>query len=217
METKANYTIVGVVIVAIIAAGFFGIYWMATYGKHGETALLEIRIPGSAAGLAVGAPVLFNGIRIGSVRKLTIDGVDPNFVLAMTEVSANAPVYASTKAVLGIQGLTGSAHIELSGGNPKDLNILQEAVERGSYAVLTADESSVTNLLATADKIMQRVDKAVTGIEEFVSTAKGPLTQTVQNAEKFSEALAANSDGIELVPQECVVPVEDAGRRFGKA
>ena len=104
---------------------------------------------------------------------------------------------AAVRAIQFIQGLTGSAHIELSGGNPKDLNILQEAVERGSYAVLTADESSVTNLLATADKIMQRVDKAVTGIEEFVSTAKGPLTQTVQNAEKFSEALAANSDGID--------------------
>ncbi|GKX36010.1 MAG: organic solvent ABC transporter substrate-binding protein [Rhizobiaceae bacterium MnEN-MB40S] len=197
METKANYTIVGIVIILIITAGFMGVYWMATANNQGETARLEIRIPGSASGLSVGAPVLFNGIRVGSVRSLTIDGVDPNYVLAMTEVRATAPVYASTKAVLGIQGLTGSAHIELSGGNTSDLNILEEAVEKGSYAVLTADESSVTNLLATADAILQRVNKAVVGIEEFVTTAKGPLTQTVQNAEKFSEALAANSGGVD--------------------
>ena len=80
METRANYTL-------IIITGAFGfVYWMATFGKSGESAQLEIRIPGSAAGLSVGAPVLFNGIRIGAVQSLTIDGVDPNFVLAMTEV-----------------------------------------------------------------------------------------------------------------------------------
>ena len=47
--------------------------------------------------LSIGAPVLFNGIRVGAVQSLTIDGVDPNFVLAMTEVRVAAPVYADTK------------------------------------------------------------------------------------------------------------------------
>ena len=117
METKANYTLVGVFTLIVMVAAFGFVYWMATFGKSGTTAQLEIRIPGSAGGLSVGAPVLFNGIRIGAVQSLTIDGVDPNFVLAMTEVRASAPVYATTKAKLGIQGLTGQAHIELSGGD----------------------------------------------------------------------------------------------------
>lgn len=196
METKANYTLVGVFTLIVMVAAFGFVYWMATFGKSGTTAQLEIRIPGSAGGLSVGAPVLFNGIRIGAVQSLTIDGVDPNFVLAMTEVRASAPVYATTKAKLGIQGLTGQAHIELSGGDKTGPNILEQAVEKGSYAILTADESSVTNLLATAEDILGRVNNAVKGIEEFVDTAKGPLTRTVENAEKFSDALAANSDGI---------------------
>ncbi|MFP3700639.1 hypothetical protein SB758_34765, partial [Burkholderia sp. SIMBA_013] len=33
-------------------------------------------------------------------------------------------------------------------------------------------------------------------LQGFVQDARGPLTQTVRNAEKFSDALAANSDGI---------------------
>lgn len=196
METKANYTLVGLFTLLVMAAAFGFVYWMATFGKSGQMAQLEIRIPGSASGLSVGAPVLFNGIRVGSVQSLTIDGVDPNFVLAMTEVRASAPVYATTKAKLGIQGLTGQSHIELSGGDTGGVNILEEAVEKGSYAILTADESSVTNILATAEDILGRVNKAVKGIEEFVDTAKGPLTKTVDNVEKFSDALAANSDGI---------------------
>ncbi|MCR9135027.1 MAG: MCE family protein [Alphaproteobacteria bacterium] len=196
METKANYTIVGFFTLLVMAAAFGFVYWMATFGKSGEMAQLEIRIPGSASGLSVGAPVLFNGIRIGSVRSLTIDGVDPNFVLAMTEVRATAPVYETTKAKLGIQGLTGQSHIELSAGKAGGKNILEEAADKGSFAVLTADESSVTNLLATAEDIMARVSKAVTDVEGFVETAKGPLTETVNNAERFSAALAENSDGI---------------------
>ncbi|MEM9106928.1 MAG: hypothetical protein AAGC96_14835, partial [Pseudomonadota bacterium] len=99
-------------------------------------------------------------------------------------------------AKLGIQGLTGQAHIELSGGSTSGQNILEKAVEDGSYAILTADESSVTNLLATAEDILGSVKKSVTGIEEFVDTAKGPLIRTAENAERFSDALAANSDGI---------------------
>ena len=196
METKANYTLVGFFTLLVMAAAFGFVYWMATFGKSGEMAQLEIRIPGSASGLSVGAPVLFNGIRIGSVRSLTIDGVDPNFVLAMTEVRATAPVYETTKAKLGIQGLTGQSHIELSAGKAGGVNILEEAAKKGSFAVLTADESSVTNLLATAEDIMARASKAVADVESFVETAKGPLLETVNNAEKFSAALAENSDGI---------------------
>jgi phospholipid/cholesterol/gamma-HCH transport system substrate-binding protein len=196
METKANYTLVGLFTLLVMVAAFGFVYWMATFGKSGEMAQLEIRIPGSASGLSVGAPVLFNGIRIGSVRSLTIDGVDPNYVLAMTEVRATAPVYDTTKAKLGIQGLTGQSHVELSAGKTSGKNILEEAADKGSFAVLTADESSVTNLLATAEDIMARASKAVAGIEEFVVTAKGPLTETVNNAERFSAALAENSDGI---------------------
>jgi phospholipid/cholesterol/gamma-HCH transport system substrate-binding protein len=196
METKANYTLVGFFTLIVIAAAFGFVYWMATFGKSGQLAQLEIRIPGSAAGLSVGAPVLFNGIRIGAVQSLTIDGVDPNFVLAMTEVRAAAPVYADTKAKLGIQGLTGQSHIELSGGSTSGQNILEKAVEEGSYAVLTAEESSVTNILATAEDILGSVKDAVTGIQDFVDSAKGPLIRTAENAETFSDALAANSDGI---------------------
>ncbi|MCP4998645.1 MAG: MCE family protein [Hyphomicrobiales bacterium] len=196
METKANYTLVGFFTLLVMAAAFGFVYWMATFGKSGEMAQLEIRIHGSASGLSIGAPVLFNGIRVGSVQSLTIDGVDPNFVLAMTEVQVAAPVYATTKAKLGIQGLTGQSHIELSGGDTGGDNILQKAIKDGSYAQLTADESSVTNLLATAEDILGSVKKSVSGIQDFVDTSKGPLIRTAENAEKFSDALAANSDGI---------------------
>ncbi len=137
METKANYTIVGIFTLLVIAAAFGFVYWMAQYGRGGPMAELIVRIPGSANGLSVGSPVRFNGIQVGTVKNLSIDADDPRFSLAFTEVSADAPVYSSTKAVLEIQGLTGAAYIELSGGRNGDENILKQVARyrqaRGAF------------------------------------------------------------------------------------
>ncbi|WP_283194561.1 MlaD family protein [Rhizobium sp. AN80A] len=197
METKANYTIVGFFTVLVIAAAFGFVYWMAQYGRGGPMAELIVRIPGSANGLSVGSPVRFNGIQVGSVQSLSIDADDPQFSLAFTEVRVDAPIYPTTKAVLEIQGLTGAAYVELSGGRVGEKNILQAASEAGKRAVIVADQSSVTNLLSTADKILERANDAVGQVQGFVKDARGPLTKTLQNAETFSDALAKNSGNID--------------------
>ncbi|MBD9506689.1 MCE family protein [Ensifer sp. ENS10] len=197
METKANYAIVGFFTVFVIAAAFGFVYWMSQYGRSGEMVELVVNIPGSANGLSVGSPVRFNGIPVGTVRNLAIDANDPRYSIAVTEVSIDAPVLKSTKATLEVQGLTGAAYIELSGGRKGDENILRSAIENGTQARILADQSSVTSLLATADQIMDRANDAITDIQGFVTDVRGPLTKTIGNAETFSTALANNSGAID--------------------
>ena len=151
METRANYAVVGLFTVLVMLSAFGFIYWMAKYGGSGETAPLIVRIPGSANGLSVGSPVRFNGIQYGVIRRLSIDPDSPRFVIAMTEVQANTPIYTDTRAALEIQGLTGSAYIEMQGGTPSNDNILTRAINDGRVAEITADPSSRRPiLLATA-------------------------------------------------------------------
>ncbi len=197
METKANYAIVGFFTVLVIAAAFGFVYWMSQYGRTGQMVELVVNIPGSANGLSVGSPVRFNGINVGSVRNLAIDANDPRYSIAITEVSADAPVMKSTTATLEVQGLTGAAYIELSGGRKGDENILKTALENGTQAHILADQSSVTSLLATADQILDRANSAITDIQSFVTDVRGPLTATIGNAERFSKALADNSGTID--------------------
>lgn len=198
METKANYAIVGFFTILVIGAAFGFVYWMAEYGRGGPMAPLAIRIPGSANGLSIGSPVRFNGIAVGSVRNLYIDNEDPEFSVAFTEVRADAPVTSGTRAVLEIQGLTGAAYIELSGGGAGSGDkILARAIDTGEPAILTADQSSVTNLLSTADRILKRADDAIGELQGFIVDARAPLTNTVRNAETFSKSLADNAKGID--------------------
>lgn len=197
METKANYTIVGFFVLLVVAASAGFIYWMEAYGRQGPIAELVVRIPGSANGLSIGSAVRFNGIQVGTIKQLQIDPEDPRFTIARTQVKADTPVHSSTVAKLELSGLTGSGYIELTAAGQKGPNILQVALDNDTYAELTADRSSLANLLATADQIMKRLDDTVTQVQGVVDNISTPLTQTVSNVESFTKVLADNSDEIE--------------------
>lgn len=197
METRANYVIVGIFTLAAIMAAFAFVYWTAAIGDRGETALLRIRIPGSASGLGRGSFVLFNGVKVGDVRRVYIDVQNPNAAIADTEVDRLTPITKSTQADIGIAGLTGQANVELKGANPNEPLLFDEVEESGTVAEIVANPSAVTNLLETAQDIFTRADKVISQLEGFTNDARGPLTDTVRNIQKFSEALAANSDGVD--------------------
>ena len=197
METRANYAIVGFFTLVVMLSAFGFVYWMARYGNTGETSPLIVRIPGSANGLSNGSAVRFNGIPYGVIRSISIDPDSPDFVIAETTVRADAPIYTDTRAALEIQGLTGSAYIELQGGSPSNPNILSRARELGETAIIVADPSGVTNLLATADDILARANRVIGEVEGFIKDARAPLTQTLKNTEVFTAALRDNADGVE--------------------
>ncbi|MCX7303351.1 MAG: MlaD family protein [Hyphomicrobiales bacterium] len=197
METRANYVVVGIFTLIAIAAAFAFVYWASAIGDRGETTTLRIRIPGSASGLGRGSAVLFNGVKVGDVRRVYIDVLNPTVAIADAEVDRLTPITKSTQADVGIAGLTGQANIELKGADPKEPNLLDEAEQKGRVAEITANPSAVTNLLQTAQTIFTRADHVLNDLESFTRDVRGPLTQTAQNVEKFSQALANNSDGID--------------------
>ncbi len=197
METRANYIIVGIVTLAVLLASFGFVYWIARFGDTSNSVQLEVRIPGSVTGLSVGSQVLFNGIKVGDVRRLIIDAKNPKGVVAITEVGIETPVTSATIATLGFQGLTGQAYIELKGGDPNGENILKKAQETGEMPFVEADPGAVNNLIDQAQTIANSAEKVLSSLQGFVDDNRAPLTQTIGNANKFSEALAKNSDQID--------------------
>jgi phospholipid/cholesterol/gamma-HCH transport system substrate-binding protein len=197
METKANYVIVGIFTLVAIIAAFAFVYWTAAIGDRGETAELRVRIPGSASGLGSGSAVLFNGVKVGDVRRVYIDVLNPSVAIADTEIDRLTPITRSTQAVIGIAGLTGQANIEMRGADLQEPNLLDEAEANGTVAEITADPSAVTNLLQTAQNIFKRADTVLSELEGFTHDVRGPLTKTVENTRTFSDALARNADGVD--------------------
>ncbi len=197
METKANYVLVGLFTLIATAAIFGFVYWTAKIGETGQAVELRVRIPGSASGLGRGSFVLFNGVKVGDVRRVYIDVSNPTVAIADTTIDALTPITKSTKATLGIVGLTGTTNIELQGGDLREENILRAAADAGKIAEIVADPSVVTNILESATTLMDRANGVLDGLETFVQDAREPLTETLRNTKKFSDALANNAGEID--------------------
>jgi phospholipid/cholesterol/gamma-HCH transport system substrate-binding protein len=216
METRANYVIVGIFTLLAVLAAFGFVYWTAALGDRGETVLLRFRIPGSASGLARGSAVMFNGVRVGEIQRVYIDVTNPSAAVADAMVDKLTPVTQSTKAIIGLAGLTGTANVEMNGSSVAEPNLFMLAEEKGEVPEIIASPSAVTNLLETAQQIATRMDQVLTQVEGFTKDARQPLLQTVQNAEKFSQALARNSDGIDKFLSSVSALSEDLSRLSGR-
>ena len=197
METRANYVMVGIFTLATVLAAFAFVYWTAGLGDRGEVSTLRFRIHGSASGLVRGSVVLFNGVKVGDVTRVYIDVSNPAVAIADAQVDRLTPVTRSTQADVGLAGLTGQANIEMRGGNPAEPNLLDLAEAEDGIAELTANPSAVANLLESAQSLFVRADAVLSELEGFATDARGPLTETLKNVEKFSAALGDNAGSID--------------------
>jgi phospholipid/cholesterol/gamma-HCH transport system substrate-binding protein len=194
METRANYVIVGIFTFVAILLAFGFVYWSARYGDRAETVTVTIRIPGSAAGLGRGSAILFNGIRVGEVRNVFLDADDPSIAIADGAIDVRSPLKPSTKASLGIQGLTGQAYIEFKGGSPDEPSLIGAT---DGPIVIQADPSFLNDVVDAARVLVNRASAVLTTFEQTLGELRGPVVATAKNAETFSNALAARSGDID--------------------
>jgi len=186
METRANYLLIGLFTLGVIAGGFGFVYWFNTIGGAGERASYRIVFQGSVSGLHTGAAVLFNGIRVGEVTGLKLDPAAPRDVIALVAVDKAVAVRADTAVSLEYQGVTGVASIALRGGSQS------APPPAGDPPTLTVDAAGAQDVTQAAREAMRRIDALVSDNEAVL---KGAL----KNIEMFSQTLATNSDRINRI------------------
>src|ERR1700761_5368813 len=104
MKTRASHLFIGTVTLAVVAAAFAGFLELRKIRADRRLTPLRIVFEGSAAGLLKGAPVNFDGVQIGEVKSIKLDG--PSRIVALTKKDHNAPIRKDTAVGLEAQGLT---------------------------------------------------------------------------------------------------------------
>jgi phospholipid/cholesterol/gamma-HCH transport system substrate-binding protein len=195
METRANYALIGLFTLLVVAAGFFFVYWFAV-SETGQ-ARREIRIvfEGSVAGLSRGSAVNFNGLRVGEVAQLRIDTDDPGKVIGRVLIDPNTPVRADTSARLEYQGLTGIALVSLTGGSPAAPMLLATPDE--PIPTIVAEPSDFQDLIESARNIARATADTLERVNRLVDQNDQTITATVRNVEQFSRALSDNAPAID--------------------
>jgi phospholipid/cholesterol/gamma-HCH transport system substrate-binding protein len=209
METRANYALIGIFTLAVIATGFLFVLWFSGGDTGKGRQAVQIVFSGSVSGLSKGSVVTFNGLRIGEVTELRLLPDDPRRVSAVIEVDRATPVRADTRARLEFQGLTGVATIALVGGEPGSPPLQPPPGQ--SIPTLFADRSDFQDLMESARNIARRADDVLERVGKVVSDNEGPINRTVLNAEAFSRALSENAPAVAKFMEQ----VGQAAERIG--
>ncbi len=199
METRANHLLVGGFTLLVMALALAFVWWFAAAGKQTERAVYRVQFKGAVSGLTPGSGVLFNGIRVGDVTKIDFDPADPSRVVARIEVSTRTPIRADTKARLEITGLTGGSVVQLAGGSQTAATLPVVTTDDGdpeNAPVLVAEPSAFQDILEGARSVLQKAETTFTDVQGMVGNSRGSVERSLQNVEKFTAALAANSDDL---------------------
>ncbi len=195
METRANYALIGIFTLAVIAAAFGFVYWFSGGNRGQDRQNIRIVFSGSVSGMSQGSSVSFNGLRVGEVTQISLLPEDPRRVVAIVQVDPSTPIRADTRARLEYQGLTGVANIGLSGGEPGAPPLV--AGPGQPMPTIFADRSDFQDLIETARNIARRADDVLERVGRVIADNEGSINRTVQNVERFSQALGENAEGID--------------------
>src|SRR5260221_7555557 len=156
METRANYVAVGAFVLLVFAGAVVTLLWLARGECNRESTFYDIYFAGSVTGLAQGSVVRYNGIQVGRVVEIRIDPQNLSQVRATIEVDPTTTVIKSDAvASLEIQGLTGTAFVEITGGSQNAPPMQRREGER--YPVIASRPSGLQQVVMGAPEALSRL------------------------------------------------------------
>ena len=177
METDKHYFIEGLfIIVFSVAAAFFAV-WLGSPGRHDDV-VYRIHFPDSVSGLAVGDPVKFRGIDVGTVKSMIIDPDNSRLVLVEVRLRKETPVKTDTRASLAMKGITGVVFIELNGGEPAAKTLLA-VTPQDTIPEIPSEKTGLKAMLEALPKLVEKFSAIEDQIKK-VATNVGGLTDKVK-------------------------------------
>lgn len=180
MESKVNFTLVGLFTLTLVAALIAILLWLGTGGRYNKIYdTYYAYMNESVSGLNLNAPVKYRGVEVGDVRDITLDPANSERVRLLLKIERGTPVKEDSVAVLSTQGLTGIAYVELTGGS------LQSPL-------LKAKPGEKYPVIHTGPSLMTRMDVALTGLLANVSRVSDNINAVLDedNRRAFKDSLA---------------------------
>jgi phospholipid/cholesterol/gamma-HCH transport system substrate-binding protein len=179
MESKVNYTVVGIFVIMFTIAIVAFVFWLGKYSDdEAQYQYFKVYITESVSGLAPEAAVKFHGVDVGLVESIQINPNNSEEVELLLKIKKTTPIKNDSTAVLKFFGITGLAFIEISGG-AKDAPLL----------VTSSDNIAI---IPTTSSLIKRLDETlslvVTKLSQTLDKTNALLSD--KNSENFSQTLS---------------------------
>jgi phospholipid/cholesterol/gamma-HCH transport system substrate-binding protein len=177
MESDKHYFIEGLFVITLSIAAALFFVWLSRPGNRDDV-LYRIHFAESVSGLALGDPVKYLGVDVGTVKSMSIDPADPHQVQVEVKLRKDAPVKTDTKAALKIKGITGVNFIELNGGSA-DAEMLVATTPAGQIPEIPANKSAINTMLEQLPKVIAKFSAIEDQTKKVVSDV-GQVTAEVK-------------------------------------
>ncbi len=115
MESKINYTIVGLFVVVLTTVLLAFVFWLTKQSGQQGYDRYYVHLAESVAGLNTDAAVKYRGVDVGAVVRIGLNPENSEEVELLLSIYKGTPVKADTTASINFYGITGLAYIELRG------------------------------------------------------------------------------------------------------
>jgi len=194
METRVNYTIVGIFVTVLLAVIIFIGVWLSSALQTGRYKVYQTIMNESVSGLTENAPVKYNGVTVGTVKEIELNLNNPSQVILTMQIQPDVPVTETTTAMLMEQGITGIAYIGLKAGEKAPI---LEAKKGQKYPVIQSRPSFLVRLDQTIEKLSDNFDTMSTHVQMLLSEKNVQSVQaSLENIKKISDSIAANTNNI---------------------
>jgi len=193
VETKANYTLIGLFAVFGLVGilGFF--LWLARVELDRQFTYFDVRFS-SVAGLSDASDVRFGGLPVGQVVDVRLSPDRDGTITVRVEVSADTPVRTDSEATIEAQGVTGVSYVGISQGTPDAPLLLPSGP--GDIPEIEAGRSALQSLTEDAPALLAETLRVVEEIGALFSDENsGRLERILVNAEEASNDFASAVQG----------------------
>lgn len=198
MENKSHALAAGAFVILVTALLVALAAWLMRDTRIRDT--LEFSTRESVTGLQAQAAVRYRGIAVGKVENIEFDPKQRGNVLVSLAIDQGTPITKSTFAVLGYQGVTGLAYVQLdddgssnellnlSGGSPPRIilkpSLLSKFSDQGANILIQIEETTkrLNQLLAPENQ------KVLIGSVQAVGASASNFSQQVTAMQKILDA-----------------------------
>lgn len=166
MESRVNYTIVGLFVVILTAAMLSFAYWLTkSYGEQVYDTYY-VHLSESVAGLNTDAAVKYRGVDVGTVTNIGINPENPEEVRLVLKINHEMHIKTDTTAAISFYGITGLAFIELK-GQDKDAPRLE--IDDGTVPVIPSRPSTMKRIDQSMSQLAEKSAQALDNINRLLN------------------------------------------------
>lgn len=195
METRTNYTLVGLFVLLLGSGLIVTALWLSVGFGNKVYTTYAVYMNEPVAGLSTQASVQFNGVNVGYVSQISLNHNDPQQVKLLLQIEKGTPITTSTTATLKSRGITGITYIGLSASSRFAKPLKTQPGEH--YPVIPSRPSLLVQIDAAVRDVSENFRKVTDSINLILNKDNGlALKNSLHNIEEVTYVLAKHSKAL---------------------